>query len=256
VAIGTRAGNFTQGWNSISIGTDCGYSGQGTNAVAIGNKAGYTNQGQSASALGDGAGYNNQGASAVAVGVSSGSVNQGPYSVAIGRGSGSTGQGQYSVAIGFQAGYTNQPPNSIIINASGTTLNPSIQSAFYVNPIRSVSAQNTLLYDTNTKEIVYQQNQSGSYAITLTQTRGPPATISDLASQFNTYTIDFSPAFTTTPSNVMVSLNYSNTTISDYINMFLYTYNLTASSFKCVVVYNFYNNVTDAPFTINWRAFQ
>ena len=44
MAIGTAAGNISQGYTSVAIGLNAGYTGQGSNAIAIGNSAGYTSQ--------------------------------------------------------------------------------------------------------------------------------------------------------------------------------------------------------------------
>ena len=72
-------------------------------------------------------------------------------------------QGENAVAIGKFAGQTNQPVNSIVLNASGSSMSGVTQaSACYIHPIRlnnsSSYASNNLLYDTTTREVVYQPN--------------------------------------------------------------------------------------------------
>jgi hypothetical protein len=75
--------------------------------------------------------------------------------VAVGKGAGQTSQGSSCIAIGFQAGQTSQPNNSIILNASGVALNPATTSAFYVNPIRSLTGNQNrqLQYNPTTFEV-------------------------------------------------------------------------------------------------------
>jgi hypothetical protein len=75
--------------------------------------------------------------------------------VAVGKGAGQTSQGSSCVAIGYQAGQTSQPNNSIILNASGVALNPATTSAFYVNPIRSLTGnqKQQLQYNPTTFEV-------------------------------------------------------------------------------------------------------
>jgi len=75
--------------------------------------------------------------------------------VAVGKGAGQTSQGSSCIAIGYQAGQTSQPNNSIVLNASGVALNPATTSAFYVNPIRSLTGnqKQQLQYNPTTFEV-------------------------------------------------------------------------------------------------------
>ena len=125
IALGVRSGNDTQNIYSIAIGYEAGQTSQGSHSVAIGRL--------------------------------SGNISQGSASVAIGEQAGQTSQGIASVAIGEEAGKTNQHDNSIVINASGVALNSAQASSFFVDPIRSNAATNSLNYDSSTKEITYNQ---------------------------------------------------------------------------------------------------
>ena len=102
---------------------------------------------------------------AVAVGYFSGYSNQGTNATAVGFRSGESNQGNNSVAIGAFAA-SNTPvgvSGNIVINASGSPLNPVVSSAFYAKPIRInpsglSGTQYALRYDGATGEI---------YAVTL-----------------------------------------------------------------------------------------
>ena len=110
----------------------------------------------SAIAIGTDAGSSNQGTGAVAIGPFAGNDTQGTGSVAIGYGAGQTTQGENSVAIGYLAGYVNMGnTNTIILNASGAQLNSQESSALYINPIRSATGPNSLVYDPTTYEVTY-----------------------------------------------------------------------------------------------------
>jgi hypothetical protein len=158
VAIGYQAGRTGQGQQAIAIGPIAGYNIQGVNAVAIGYYAGYNIQRVNAVAIGSEAGYYGQTSNAVAIGTAAGYNIQGTNAVAIGNGAGYFTQGQYAVAIGYQAGYSAQAANSIVINASGSAVNGSASSGFYVAPIRSNTHTLVLGYDTSTNEITYSSN--------------------------------------------------------------------------------------------------
>jgi microcystin-dependent protein len=163
IALGLDAGMLTQGTNAIAIGSEAGNSLQGESAIAIGKQAGSNIQQDHAIALGSEAGRNNQSSNAIAIGHQAGYTNQNSNAVALGFQTGFQNQGENAIAIGKFAGYSNQPPNSIVLNASGSTMaNVTQSSACYVHPIRpntsSSYASNNLLYDTTTREVVYQPN--------------------------------------------------------------------------------------------------
>jgi collagen type VII alpha len=98
----------------------------------------------------------------VAIGYLAGYTNQGTSSIAIGKQAGNTNQGASSIAIGNFAGNTNQQQKTIVLNATDISLNASdVSNALFVAPIRNVTTitstnQNTLAYDTNSKEIQYK----------------------------------------------------------------------------------------------------
>lgn len=171
IAIGAGSGQTTQGDFAVSIGKDAGTSSQGSSSVAIGNSSGKTSQGSIAVAIGQNAGEDSQGSSGVAIGYYAGKdsqgtgsiaigyttaqVTQGQAGVAIGWSAGQTNQGDYAIAIGYRAGFTNQNASSIVLNASGAALEAAA-AGFFVNPIRSSSSSaRALMYDASTSELFY-----------------------------------------------------------------------------------------------------
>jgi microcystin-dependent protein len=163
IAIGKQAGSNQQQEYGIAIGQEAGRMNQSTNAIAIGYQAGYTNQASQAIALGSLAGYSDQKSNAIALGFQAGQQNQASQAIALGYQAGQQNQGENAIAIGKFAGQNNQPVNSIVLNASGSSMSGVTQaSACYVHPIRlnssSSYASNNLLYDTTTREVVYQPN--------------------------------------------------------------------------------------------------
>jgi hypothetical protein len=169
-AVGAFAGYDTQGIQTVAIGRAAGSTNQKQYAVAVGYSAGSEFQGAQAVAIGADAGYDTQGAQAVAIGLQAGQVSQGTKTVAIGSGAGQNTQGDSAVAIGFGAGQANQGNNSIILNATGSVLNPTTASTFTVAPVRNdVSTANVaqvLFYNTTSKEITYSNTISVAGNIT------------------------------------------------------------------------------------------
>ena len=159
VAIGGTAGNTAQGASCVAVGTRAGNANQSDNCVAVGSSAGQSLQASSATALGNFAGNANQGTNCVAVGTNAGEARQGTGSVAIGNGAGNDRQGRNSVAIGAGAGDTLQNDNTIVLNATGAPINGDIgASRLLVAPIRGVAlgaGVGVLIYDPATFEIVY-----------------------------------------------------------------------------------------------------
>ena len=121
LAIGTQAGETSQGNNTVAIGTEAGKTSQGNNAVAVGHDAGLTNQGAQATALGYGAGSTGQGLYTVAVGRDAGNTSQGEEAIAVGYDAGNTSQGSRSVAIGKLAGSTGQGADAVAIGRDAAT---------------------------------------------------------------------------------------------------------------------------------------
>lgn len=76
--------------------------------------------------------------------------------IGIGTNAGAVNQGAYSIAIGLEAGTANQHSNSIILNATGGGLENTSNEGLFVAPIREdTTVHPNLLYNTETKEIVY-----------------------------------------------------------------------------------------------------
>jgi hypothetical protein len=115
IAIGQGAGQFSQESLSIAIGYHAGRTLQGDSSLAIGDEAGQNNQGSDAVAIGTNAGQFSQQAAAVAVGQGAGFNSQGEQAVAVGENSGNTVQGFAAVAIGSLAGRSTQGTGAIAI---------------------------------------------------------------------------------------------------------------------------------------------
>ena len=115
IAIGEAAGQTTQGADAVAIGDEAGQTTQGAAAVAIGEAAGQTTQGEDAVAIGDEAGQNNQGAKAIAIGYQAGEDNQVGDAIAIGNQAGEDNQGSAAIAIGYRAGELTQLGGSVAI---------------------------------------------------------------------------------------------------------------------------------------------
>ena len=155
LAIGTEAGQTSQGTQSIAVGYKAGETTQGTQAVAVGYLAGQTSQGDNATAVGRLAGQTSQGDDAIAVGNKAARTSQGTFAVAVGCQAGETSQGTQSIAIGNQAGRTSQHDNSIVLNASGSALNTAGASRTYIKPLQAgVVAGNMMAYDSTSGEVI------------------------------------------------------------------------------------------------------
>ena len=183
VAIGYQAGETSQSGNSVAVGRLAGQSNQDTNSVAVGGEAGKTDQGQYATAVGYETGLTDQGNFCTAVGSSAGKTSQAGGAVAVGRKAGETSQGASSVAIGNQAGTTSQPDNSIILNATGSAFNPTTASSFHVKPVRGGNFAASALAYTADGEIVEETgthfDASGNVGIGTTNPLGVLSVIRD-----------------------------------------------------------------------------
>lgn len=162
MSIGYNSGNNTQSDYSVAIGSGAGQTSQGGDCVALGYQAGKNNQTAGAVSVGSGAGFTNQGNFSIAIGAGSGSSNQNTGCIAIGNNAGATGQGNYGICVGALAGNTACGANSIILNGSGLNLSTSTTSGLFVKPIRQInrSTTNVLQYDSSTSEIVYDNLQA------------------------------------------------------------------------------------------------
>jgi alpha-tubulin suppressor-like RCC1 family protein len=161
IALGSQAGNNSQGINTIAIGSQAATNSQGASSIAIGGEAGLNTQGTDAVAIGTDAGRTSQGTRAVAIGFESSMTNQGGNSVSIGTQS--LVSGENGIAIGKDArSFT----NAIVINATGSTQFSNGADTLTINPIRGNAATTStmLMYDASTKEVTY--NTSGNITAT------------------------------------------------------------------------------------------
>ena len=146
------------------------------------------------------------------------------YGVAVGNASVasvygvSLGSGASGNSAGISIGYLTAPTgsNSIVLNASGSALNPSTASAFFVNPIRNVAENTTyaLYYDTTTKEVSYAAAATGysdSDVATYLSTNGY-----DTAANIVASIVDTAPATLDTLNELAAALgddpNFATTT--------------------------------------------
>ena len=179
VAVGFEAGAYTQGSSATAVGDQAGRFEQGSSAVAVGDQAGKGSQGSSAVAVGWQAGKTTQGSSAVAVGQEAGQTTQGSSAVAVGRKAGETTQGSSAIAVGYQAGQTSQHDNSIVLNASGSALDTAGASRTYIKPLQAgVVAGNMMAYDSTSGEVInytgVSVNASGNMDVSGDLTAGCP----------------------------------------------------------------------------------
>lgn len=129
----------------IAMGLYAGRNSANTNSISIGVNAGQTSCGQYAIALGTEAGKENSGDRSISIGYQAHETS-------------SAGDGDYAINIGYNASATTAYDKTIVLNASGTILNPDRASALFINPIRGVAhglGLGVLHYDTSTKEITY-----------------------------------------------------------------------------------------------------
>ena len=187
-AVGYAAGKNNQGYWGVAVGRNAGEEYQGAGAIAVGGGTATYNQGQSAIAIGEGAGLTAQAQYAIAIGYQAAGNNtsvaaQSQYAIAVGYRAGQNkqnqgaigigyqaaqhNQGLYSIAIGFAAGdgtgNIGQPNNSIVLNSSGSNLQPNVANSLFISSIRNDSSANVLsntnikmlFYNTVTKEIVW-----------------------------------------------------------------------------------------------------
>jgi hypothetical protein len=170
IAIGDTAGHSGQGVHTVAIGANAGKLSQQGGAIAIGLQAGETSQEGNAVAIGNGAGKSVQLSGAIAIGLSAGETSQAGNAVAIGHNAGKSSQLSGAVAIGHETGYTGQGTNSIaigkyacydggshtntiVINATGSALNPAGPNRTYIKSIRQAPATEVLYYDEQSGEV-------------------------------------------------------------------------------------------------------
>jgi hypothetical protein len=187
IAIGPNAGYSAQGSYSVAVGLGAAQLDAGVETVAIGTAAGYQDQGAGSVAIGAGAGMESQGLGAIAIGAGAGGISGTSWTIGagfpttpgtqigdlfldtitnfyyewdeiewifVGPIQGSS-QGDYAIAIGKAAGGTNQPSGSIVLNASGSTLDPP-NAGLFVSPVRNDSTQTQpVCFDLTTNEVYF-----------------------------------------------------------------------------------------------------
>jgi hypothetical protein len=175
IAWGFRSGDDTQGANAIAIGYNSGRTSQGYGSVAIGGRAGFTNQSANSVAIGTEAGKTNQGENCVALGYEAGTSNQGANSFALGVQAASVSQGRNSIVIGHKANAIGDntmafgsftdvtTSNTICFNATDQYFNPGLPDATYITPLRRLEDGNDpgghyMLTYTNNCEVVTMNN--------------------------------------------------------------------------------------------------
>ena len=154
VAIGYQAGESFQKVHAISLGAYAGRINQGESSLACGFFCGNNAQGNYAVGLGNACAQSLQGDFAVAIGASSGNIHQGIESLACGSFSGHTNLGYQSVALGHRASYDGGDfSNTIVINATGSDLDPEGTDRTYIKPIREQLNNEFLLYNNISGEV-------------------------------------------------------------------------------------------------------
>jgi hypothetical protein len=154
VAIGYQAGESFQKVHAISLGAYAGRINQGESSLACGFFCGNNAQGNYAVGLGNACAQSLQGDFAVALGASSGNIHQGIESLACGSFSGHTNLGYQSVALGHRASYDGgDSSNTIVINATGSDLDPEGTDRTYIKPIREVLNNEFLCYNNISGEV-------------------------------------------------------------------------------------------------------
>ena len=154
VAIGYEAGESFQKVHAISLGAFAGRFNQGESSLACGFFSGNDRMGDYAVALGNASGQSSMGNFAVALGASSGNILQGIESLACGSFSGHTNLGYQSVALGHRASFNGGDfSNTIVINATGTNLDPEGTDRTYIKPIREQLNNDFLFYNSISGEV-------------------------------------------------------------------------------------------------------
>ena len=154
VAIGFQAGESFQRNHGVALGAYAGRINQKDAAVACGFFSGNDSQGKYSIAIGNATGQSSQGDFATALGASSGNIHQGIESLACGSFAGHTNLGYRSIALGHRASYDGGDfSNTIVINATGTDLDPEGTDRTYIKPIREGLNNDFLFYDSISGEV-------------------------------------------------------------------------------------------------------
>ena len=154
VAVGFQAGESFQRNHGVALGAYAGRINQQDAAVACGFFCGNDTQGKYAVGLGNACAQSSQGDFAVALGASSGNIHQGIESLACGSFSGHKNLGYRSIALGHRASYDGGDfSNTIVINATGTDLDPEGTDRTYIKPIREGLNNDFLFYNSISGEV-------------------------------------------------------------------------------------------------------
>ena len=154
LAIGFQAGESFQKNHALALGAYAGRINQQDAAIACGFFSGNDSQGKYSIAVGNAAGQSLQGDFATALGASSGNIHQGIESLACGSFSGHKNLGYRSIALGHRASYDGGDfSNTIVINATGTDLDPEGTDRTYIKPIREQLNNDFLFYNSISGEV-------------------------------------------------------------------------------------------------------
>jgi len=154
VAIGFQAGESFQKNHGVALGAYAGRTNQQDAAIACGFFSGNDSQGKYSIAIGNATGQSLQGDYGVALGASSGNIHQGIESLACGSFSGHKNLGYRSIALGHRASYDGGDfSNTIVINATGSDLDPEGTDRTYIKPIREQLNNDFLFYNSISGEV-------------------------------------------------------------------------------------------------------
>jgi hypothetical protein len=175
IGIGTFAGSNSLGSNSVAIGANAGQLGIGVNSVVVGANAGSNATGSNSVAIGAGASRSGAGTYTTSVGYNACSNNLGSNSIAIGALSANGGMGEFSTYIGTC--FTTEgavPTKTIVLNNTGTALNPTNSNAFYVGKLTQVASSagfNMTAHNNGTGEFIQTLTSSLSLDSTISNTQ-------------------------------------------------------------------------------------
>ena len=164
VAIGANA-LFNEGANTsyaIAIGELAGRNINASDVIAIGRNTVFNTSNTCTNSIIIGAhtlGNGSIAANNILLGLDCGIGNVGSSNVCIGDNCATTSCGSYNVLLGKST--NSSASNSIVLNASNTSLNNTINNSFIVKPVRSLSlTTSTLMYDVGSGEISYNPSVS------------------------------------------------------------------------------------------------
>ncbi len=154
VAVGFQAGESFQRNHGVALGAYAGRINQKDAAIACGFFSGNDSQGKYSIAVGNATGQSSQGDYGVAIGASAANIHQGVESLACGSFAGHKNLGYQSVALGHRASYDGGDfSNTIVINATGTDLDPEGTDRTYIKPIREELNNDFLFYNSISGEV-------------------------------------------------------------------------------------------------------